>query len=317
MLKLFENLCHVLEAGENGMLVATVEAKGSSPRSAGAYMLVTARGRVYGTIGGGNLEYQATFRAQALLEREENALEDYDLSNDTAAGLGMICGGRTKVLYRCFRGNCQSDLAFAREGLERARTRQMYWLLLPLEAGTPQIRENLEGPKRQLGFTEQGVRYYAEQFNFDGKVYLFGGGHLAQELAPLLNHVGFSCVVLDDRAEFAVPALFPGAQAVRQVDFGELHEPVTVEDYIVIATRGHLADTDCIRFALRTGAKYIGVVGSRKKVKFVRETMTAEGFTESNLNRLTTPIGLPIGSETPAEIAVSIAAQLIQVRSGK
>ena len=92
MLKLFENLCRVLEAGENGMLAATVEAKGSSPRSAGAYMLVTARGRVYGTIGGGNLEYQATRRAQALLERTENALEAYDLSNDTAAGLGMICG---------------------------------------------------------------------------------------------------------------------------------------------------------------------------------------------------------------------------------
>ena len=85
----------------------------------------------------------------------------------------------------------------------------------------------------------------------------------------------------------------------------------------MIATRGHLADTDCIRFALRTQAKYIGVVGSRKKVKFVRETMLAEGFEEDDLNRLTTPIGLPIGSETPAEIAVSIAAQLIQVRAGK
>lgn len=317
MLKLFENLCRALEAGENGMLVATVEAKGSSPRSAGAYMLVTARGRVYGTIGGGNLEYQATRRAQALLERTENALEAYDLSNDTAAGLGMICGGRTKVLYRCFRADCPADLEFARKALERETARQMYWMLLPLEAGKPQIRQNLSGARRQFGYAEQGARYYAEQFHFDGKVYLFGGGHLSQELEPLLNHVGFSCVVLDDRAEFADPALFPGAQAVRRVDFAALREPVTAEDYIVIATRGHLADTDCIRFALRTQAKYIGVVGSRKKVKFVRETMLAEGFEEDDLNRLTTPIGLPIGSETPAEIAVSIAAQLIQVRAGK
>ena len=82
-------------------------------------MLVTARGRVYGTIGGGNLEYQATRRAQALLERTENALEAYDLSNDTAAGLGMICGGQTKVLYRCFRADCPADLEFARKALER------------------------------------------------------------------------------------------------------------------------------------------------------------------------------------------------------
>lgn len=314
MLKLFENLYNTLTAGKSCMLAATVEAKGSSPRSAGAYMLVTDAGRIYGTIGGGNLEYQATFKAQELLEKGESALVDYDLSNDTAAGLGMICGGRTKVLFRCFR---PEDRPFAEAALELARGRKTYHLLLPLDQGVPQVREDLDAPKRQFGYELQGVSYYVEQFNFDGRAYLYGGGHLSQELAPMLAHVGFRCTVLDDRAEFTKPELFPGAEVVKRVDFAALDQKIAPEDYIVIATRGHLADIDCIRFALKTPAKYIGVVGSRKKVKFVREKMMEEGFTGADLDRLTTPIGLPIGSETPAEIAVSITAQLIQARAGK
>ena len=314
MLKLFENLYNTITAGKTCMLVVTVEAKGSSPRSAGAYMLVTDTGRIYGTIGGGNLEYQATFKAQELLQKDENALIDYDLSNDTAAGLGMICGGRTKVLFRCFR---ETDSAFVEKALELVRQRKMYFLLLPLEAGVPQICETLDAPKRQLGYLHQGEVYYVEQFNFDGKAWLYGGGHLSQELVPMMAHVGFHCTVLDDREEFARPELFPGAENVKRVEFAALDQNVGADDYIIIATRGHLADIDCIRFALKMPAKYIGVVGSRKKVKFVREKMMAEGFTEADLDRLTTPIGLPIGSETPAEIAVSITAQLIQVRSGK
>lgn len=314
MLKLYENLQNTLSSGKSCMIVTTVEAKGSSPRSAGAYMIVDHTGRIYGTIGGGELEYRATFQAQDLLIKGEDALIEYDLSNETAAGLGMICGGRTKVLYHVF---LPEDLTFVQTALELARSRKPYHLLLPLKVGKARIETGLEAPKRQLGFELQGCSYYAEQFNFDGKVYLLGGGHLSQELVPLLSHLGFCCIVGDDRPEFTRRGLFPGADAVELVDFTDLKLPLGAEDYLVIATRGHLADIDCIRFALKTPAKYIGVVGSRRKVKFVWEKMLSEGFTEADLNRLTTPIGLSIGSETSAEIAVSIAAQLIQVRSGK
>lgn len=314
MLKLYENLRNTLSSGKNCMLVATVEAKGSSPRSAGAYMLADHTGRIHGTIGGGELEYRATFQAQELLAGKQDALIEYDLSNETAAGLGMICGGRTKVLYHLFQ---PEDISFAERALELARSRKPYHLLLPLNGGKALLETGLDAPKRQFGYLHQDTEYYLEQFNFDGRVYLLGGGHLSQELVPLLSHLGFCCIVGDDRAEFTRPALFPGADAVHLVDFMNLQLPVGPEDYLVIATRGHLADIDCIRFALKTGAKYIGVVGSRRKVRFIREKMLSEGFRDSDLSRLTTPIGLPIGSETPAEIAVSIAAQLIQVRSEK
>ena len=145
----------------------------------------------------------------------------------------------------------------------------------------------------------------------------------------MLSHLGFRCIVSDDREEFTKPELFPGAEEIRLIDFGKLEETFTIhpEDYIVVVTRGHLCDTDAERFGLKTPAGYIGVVGSRKKTKFVvgsrkktkfvTDKLLAEGFTEEQLARVTAPIGIEIGSETPAEIAISIAAQLIEVRSKK
>lgn len=89
------------------------------------------------------------------------------------------------------------------------------------------------------------------------------------------------------------------------------------KDYLVVVTRGHRCDADAEAFALRTGASYIGVVGSRRKTKYVREKLEAQGFTGEQLDSVYAPIGIEIGSETPAEIAISIAAQLIQIRSAK
>ncbi len=315
MLKLFEKLRDGLVAGQNRMLVATVESTGSSPRSAGAYMLVGRDGYICGTIGGGELEYRATALARQLLEQGRGELVDYDLSNDTAAGLGMICGGRTKVLFTCFLHDRAADLEFARLAVEHAENRKPYALLLPLAEGTALIRQNPSVPRWAFGYREGEASYYAEQFNFDGKVYIYGAGHLSRELVPLLSHLGFSCLVSDDREEFAAEEFFPDALAVNKVDFSDIGDPVKESDYIIIATRGHLADWDCIRFALHTPAKYIGVVGSRRKVKYIRENLTAEGYTEADIDRIISPIGISIDSETPAEIAVSIAAQLIQIRA--
>lgn len=118
-----------------------------------------------------------------------------------------------------------------------------------------------------------GKTYYAEEFCYDGKVYLFGGGHLAQELVPVLHHLDFCCIVLDDREEYVDKALFPDAGQTMLVDFTKLDEILSIRknDYLVIVTRGHRCDADAEAFALRTGASYIGVVGSRRKTKYVRE----------------------------------------------
>ena len=113
--------------------------------------------------------------------------------------------------------------------------------------------------------------------------------------------------------------MFPGVQETKTVDFTALSQILEVkpEDYLVVVTRGHRCDADVERFALRTPASYIGVVGSKRKTRYVREKLASEGFTEEELDRVYAPIGIEIGSETPAEIAISVAAQLIQIRAEK
>ena len=200
-----------------------------------------------------------------------------------------------------------------------------------------------ENETTQSGFTDtaaqNGRMYYMEQFEPEARVFLFGAGHLAQETVPLLSHLGFRCLVFDDRSEFAAPERFPLAEQTSCIDFSALAAQteqlcrkqcaagapsgakscilplVSARDYILVMTRGHLGDTDVLRFALGTPACYIGAVGSRKKAAFVREQLLCEGFSEAALARIVSPVGLAIGGDTPEEIAVSIAAQLIQVRA--
>ena len=148
-------------------------------------------------------------------------------------------------------------------------------------------------------------------------VYIFGAGHVAQALVPVLSMVEFRCIVLDDRAEFAVAAFFPEAEQVRLCDFADLGKTiqVTERDYVVIMTRGHEFDAQVQAQMMGTSARYIGVMGSASKREFVRKNMLAQGFSEGEINRVKTPIGIKINSDTPAEIAVSIAAELIMVRA--
>ena len=166
---------------------------------------------------------------------------------------------------------------------------------------------------------EEGRDFYVEQINSSGKVYVFGCGHVAQELVPVLAHVGFRCIALDDRPEFANEQVVRGAEKVMLVDFEHIDESVKIgpEDYICVMTRGHAYDTTVQAQALRTPACYIGVIGSRAKTAGVQKQLRTMGFTDEDFKRITTPIGLDIKAETPAEIAISIAAQMIEIRAGR
>lgn len=184
------------------------------------------------------------------------------------------------------------------------------------------VTKALLADKRTLcrrGYTiEAGGRtLFTEELIIPGMVYIFGGGHVAQALVPALAAVDFAPVVFDDRDEFVDPALFPGAFAVKKCDLLNIGAVVDItdRDYVCIMTRGHSHDLEVEDQTLRTPARYIGVIGSRHKIKTVNKTLKERGFTDEDLARITTPIGLDIGGETPAEIAVSITAQLIMERS--
>ena len=150
-------------------------------------------------------------------------------------------------------------------------------------------------------------------------VYLFGGGHVGQELCPVLSHVGFRVVLFDNRPQAALPERFPQAVRIILGDYRNIFEHVTVtdRDCVVIMTPGHQSDFEVLSQVLTTPASYVGCIGSRHKAAATRERLAGLGFSPADMDRVHSPIGLPIGGETPAEIAISIAAQLIAHRSGR
>lgn len=291
MFHLYQKIIEKLEKGEKTVLVTVTQAKGSTPRKSGAYMLVGETGRIWGTVGGGNLEYQALCYIASNWDEISSTEKHFLLEIEGKDSLNMACGGQVWLYFYVI--DSKEKAEFAYQGLKFEENNVPYYLEI-----------------------SKGYRDY---FCQDGCVYIFGAGHLGIETAKLLNHVGFKCIVMDDREEYLEEAGFTREIITKQVDFANLENTISIakQDYIIVATRGHSCDIDVERFALKTEADYIGVVGSRKKIKYVNEVLLKEGFTREELDRVVTPIGLDIGSETPGEIAVSIAAQLIQIRHNR
>jgi xanthine dehydrogenase accessory factor len=147
-------------------------------------------------------------------------------------------------------------------------------------------------------------------------VYVFGGGHISEQLAPLAKKVHFKVVVIDDREIFANRERFPDADEVIVSEFEKCFDRLNIGDssYIVIVTRGHLYDGIVLEQAVESKARYIGMIGSRNKIRTLYQSLTKKGIAKETLDRVHAPIGIDINSETPEEIAVSIVAELIKVR---
>ena len=147
-------------------------------------------------------------------------------------------------------------------------------------------------------------------------LFIFGGGHIGLTLAKVGKLLGFKIVVIDDRPEFANPERFPEAEFTLAEDYAKSFEKLDINKsgYIVIVTHGHEGDETVLEEALRTDAKYIGMIGSRAKNQAVFSHLMAKGVSQEQLDKVHAPIGLPIHSETPEEIAISILAEIIQVK---
>jgi xanthine dehydrogenase accessory factor len=319
-----------LKAGEPVTLVTVVEAKGSAPRHAGALMAVFEDGSAEGTVGGGAVENEARKRAQELMGGE-GRIHRYNLSGEDAAGLGMICGGDVTLFYHPLpRGSAMAVSIFG-DILAAMDERSPRWLAQELNEngsvrmalygkGGPELGDTLEAepPRSALPVFSEGERtFFIEPVVRAGRALIFGGGHVSQALVPILSSIGFPVFVYEDRAEFADSARFPGASGTvlcRMDDF--LNEyPIVPEDFVVIVTRGHQLDYQVLKQALSTQATYIGMIGSRAKVAATKDRLINDGFAWDDVARVYAPIGLAIGAETPEEIAVSIAAEMIKRRN--
>jgi xanthine dehydrogenase accessory factor len=150
-------------------------------------------------------------------------------------------------------------------------------------------------------------------------VFIFGAGHVSQQLSPMAKRVHFKVVIIDDREVFSNRDRFPEADEVIVSEFEKCFDRCVIDEssYIVVVTRGHLYDGFVLEQAIKTQARYIGMIGSRSKIQILYRNLMKKGVPKAALDRVCAPIGLDINSETPEEIAVSIAAELIKVRGEK
>ncbi|MCI7146386.1 MAG: XdhC/CoxI family protein [Clostridiales bacterium] len=159
-----------------------------------------------------------------------------------------------------------------------------------------------------------------KRFEAGSKAYVFGGGHVAYALEPILRHIDFDVTIIDDREEFANPERYPEAErTINCGNFDHCFDELDIDEdsYIIIVTRGHRGDLQVLRQALQKPYAYLGMIGSRNKNEKLYSILREEGVTEEQLSTVHAPIGLEIGSETPEEIGVSIAAEIIQVRASR
>lgn len=164
--------------------------------------------------------------------------------------------------------------------------------------------------------TDKG-RIFVEVLEKNPHLVILGAGHVSCPVAHMAKMLGFHVTVMDDREEFLTKERFPEADARILGGFHELGEKIPVYEnaYYVVVTRGHQGDALCARQILRRPYTYFGMIGSRTKVKLTREMLLSEGFEEKQLDSIHAPIGLPIGGETPEEIAVSIMAEIVQIKN--
>jgi xanthine dehydrogenase accessory factor len=191
-----------------------------------------------------------------------------------------------------------------------------------IRSGKPRfLRFDLTGDDAEDGGLICGgsMEVYVEPILPDPSLVIFGAGHVGACVAEIAKMAGFRTIVVDDRIKYANPERFPHADELFvdgwEDSFSKLQ--ITDSSYLVIVTRGHQFDLACLRFALGTPARYIGLMGSARKIQLFYDALAKEGVDAAQFKRVYAPIGLSIGSETPEEIAVSIVAQLIAVRKGK
>ncbi|MDR2394736.1 MAG: XdhC family protein [Treponema sp.] len=320
------------------VLVTIVGSTGSTPRGAGSRMLVGAEGYLYGTIGGGISEHLAEEAAKILIREKRSQMKAYILHPNEEADLGAVCGGDVSVHFQYLDPADEGIAQVIQTGIRGFTARENLWLVNHLAIGqgpaslglvgetglvqwTGPVPQDLKGFLRphRIQICQGEKRYFSEPLVQASFVYIFGAGHVAQELVPLLAHLDFRCIVFDDRENLVCPKRFPDAEKTMVGDFSAISSlvQVTQEDYVVVVTRSHGCDFQVAAFALGTPARYIGIIGSRTKLNFIREKLRALGFSQEAITgeRVHAPIGLAIKSETPAEIGVSIAGELILARA--
>jgi xanthine dehydrogenase accessory factor len=340
MKKLIQQICTTLDDGEHLVLVTVSSQSGSTPRLAGAKMIIRSNGRIAGTIGGGLVEAQAIREAELCFASKHSLHRSYDLSNGDAAVSDMICGGRMELYLEYIKAD-EANRSLFRTLLAAMNSGRRALLVTPLDppnrchrfvldhkglAHPADAPEALVAAIKQLRsstsattlLNHEDCTYLVSSFAVGGNLLLIGAGHVAACTAEAAARVGFRVVVMDDREEFANRERFPLADEIKVLpSFADCFKgyEIDADSYLVIVTRGHMHDMEVLHQALLTKAGYIGMIGSRKKRNSIYSKLMDQGIKEAQLEQVRCPIGMAIEADTPEEIAVSIVGELIYQRA--
>lgn len=319
-------VCGLIEQNEPFALASVVQSTGSTPRSSGAKMAVRRDGSIVGTVGGGLAEAMACKKGEMLLDKGDGAAElmFVDMTEELAANSDMICGGGLSILLETVEPNGPGAAAYRElDGLLR---KGVCSVLSTRCEETNSLRavnhivlkeEVADATRFEKGDMDL---LFLEPFVPPAPLFIFGAGHVSLFTARVGAMVGFRTVVLDDREDFANRDRFPDVDEVVVLpSFDGCCDKLGVgkDAFIVVVTRGHMHDRNVLAEALRTNARYVGMIGSKKKRDKIYDSLLADGFTQADIDRCHCPIGLTIGAQTPEEIGVSIGAELIMARAGE
>lgn len=300
-----------LLAGEHGVLLVVTASQGSSPGRAGFKMFVTAAGRMHGSIGGGSMEHKLVELARSLMDRAEAfpfLKRQVHREGEARDRSGMICSGEQTV-------------AFFRIG--------------PADGAWIRALVECTDAHGTIGYGQQGIRvipastvratggdaevWFSERASSRPTVAVVGGGHVGRALTRTMNLIGFHVVQFDHREGLEMMIANEWAHEKHVVDPARIeeHVPEDPELFVVLVSHGYRTDEQVLRRLIRRRWRYLGMLGSKAKVNAMFTKLRADGFTDAELGRVHAPIGIPINSRTPEEIAVSIAAQIIAVKNAE
>lgn len=321
-----------LEAGRAVELVIVTGTEGSSPRAAGAWMAVFEDDRAAGTVGGGRVEEMALREAAELLATGRSRIVRYTMGGKNS-DTGMICGGAVRPCYLHLDSSVRDVLLHEREILASRGEGVLRIDLTAFDtdgepddalpsgsaaatmAGCPPIGiVSLPNQSSIAAGVHDGC--YLEPICPEGFAYIFGCGHVGRALAPVLTAAGFVVVACDDRSDFLSEELLPQVAERRLVDYREVAATcaITGRDLVISATATHGSDLSVVSQVLAMGSAYLGCLGSKKKTAFIHAELAKQGFTPEQISSIHMPVGAPIHAETPEEIAISIAAEMIDFR---
>lgn len=310
----WQHILEKLKDNQNIYVLTVIENIGSSPGRKGFKMLVAQDGFIFGSIGGGVMEFTLVKEAQELLleENPPTFIKKQIHKGNIKEGSGMICSGEQTVAFHCL---TQKHISVVEDIIHITKNGEKGKLHL-----TPNSfnfsRKTLEN-KFNYQINSNKEWFFEEHIGFQETLYIIGGGHVSVSVSELFRKLGFYVVVFDNRENLNTFENNKFAHKKIVINYEEIDTYMTVgsSSFVAIMTNKYTDDQLVLSKIIRNNYKFIGVLGSKAKLKTMWDVLQKKGFIKQELDKVKAPIGLSIQSETPEEIAVSIAAQIIQIKN--